>query len=82
MKRLCPSITAFPWKRFGNHDCTVNVEIPADRVSAVSLQCIERVNRVALGLTHLLSVLILDMPQNDNILVRRLVKIRVEIANR
>ena len=54
--------------------CTVDIEIPADRVCAVSLQCIERINRIALGLTHLLSVLILDMPQNDNILVRRLVK--------
>ena len=53
---------------------TVGVEIPTDRVRAVFSQCFKRIDRIALTLTHLLSVLILNMAQNDNVLIRRLVE--------
>ena len=54
--------------------CGVAVEVPADCICAVFVQGIHRINRVTLGLTHLLSVLILYVTKHDNILVRRLVK--------
>ena len=46
----------------------VDVEIPADRVGAVGLQRLKGVNRVALGFTHLLAVLVLHMSQHNDIL--------------
>ena len=52
----------------------VDVEIPADGIGAKFLQGIEGVYRIALGFTHLLTLFILDMSQNDNILVRCFVK--------
>ena len=52
----------------------IRVEIPADRIGAVLVQRFHRVNRVALGLTHLLAVLILYMAEHDDISVRCLVE--------
>ena len=54
--------------------CRVDVEVPADRIGAVLLQCIKRIYGVALGLTHLLAVLILYVSQYDNVLIARAVK--------
>ena len=54
--------------------CRINIEIPADRIRPVSLQRLERIHRIALGLAHLLAVLVLYMPQHDDILKRRAVK--------
>ena len=52
----------------------VRVEVPADGVGAVGVQGIHRVDGVALGLRHLLTVLILDMAEDDDVLVRSLVE--------
>ena len=52
----------------------VDVEIPADRIGAVFLQGVKGVDGIALGLAHLLAVLILDMAEDDDILIGRLVK--------
>ena len=52
----------------------VHVEIPADSVRAVFLQSLEGIYRVSFGFTHFLAVLILHMAQNDNVLIRSLVK--------
>ena len=54
--------------------CGVAVEVPADRICTIFVQGIHRIYRVTLGLTHLLSVLILYVTKHDNVLVRRLVK--------
>ena len=54
--------------------CAVDIEVPADRICSVSLQCIERIYRISFGLTHLLTVFILYVTQYDNILVRSLVE--------
>ena len=54
--------------------CGTGVEIPADGICTVGLQCVERIYRIALTLTHLLTVLILYMAHNDNVLVRSLVE--------
>ena len=54
--------------------CTVDVEIPADRISAVSFQSLKRVNCISLGFTHFLSIFILYMTQNDNIFIRSFIK--------
>ena len=54
--------------------CAVDVEVPADRVGTICLQGVERIDSVSFGLTHLLSVLILNVAENDNVLVRRLIK--------
>ena len=54
--------------------CAVDVEVPADRVGTICLQGVKRINGISLGLTHLLSVLILNVTENDNVLVRRLIK--------
>ena len=48
---------------------TVDVEVPSDGICAVFVQCIEWINCISFGLTHLLSVLILNMSQNDYVLV-------------
>ena len=53
---------------------TVLVKIPADRIRAVTSQRVHRFYRVALGLRHLLSVLILHMPEHDDVPIRTLVK--------
>ena len=47
----------------------VRVEIPANRVRAVGVERVERVNGVALGLRHLLTVLILNVAEDENILI-------------
>ena len=54
--------------------CAVDVEVPTDRVGTICLQGVKRIDSVSFGLTHLLSVLILNVTENDNILVRRLIK--------
>ena len=54
--------------------CAVDVEVPADRVGTICLQGVKRIDSVSFGLTHLLSVLILNVAENDNVLVRRLIK--------
>ena len=54
--------------------CGVRVEEPADGVSAVLLERIHRVDCIALRLTHLLSVFILNMAQYEDVLVRCLIK--------
>ena len=54
--------------------CTIDIEIPADRICAVFFKCIKRIHCISLRLTHLLTVFILYMSKDDNILIRRLVK--------
>ena len=54
--------------------CTVDVEIPADRICSVSFQSLKRVNCISFGFTHFLSVFILYMTQNDNIFIRSFIK--------
>ena len=54
--------------------CTVDVEVPADRISTVGLQCIKRIYCISFGFAHLLTVLILNMSEHDNILIRALVE--------
>ena len=49
--------------------CTVDVEIPADCICSVSLQCLKRIDRISLGLAHLLSVLILYVTKHNNVFV-------------
>ena len=46
----------------------IDIEIPADRVGAVGLQRLKGIDRVALGFTHLLAVLVLHMSQHNDIL--------------
>ena len=58
----------------GEPGCGVGVEIPSDGICAVFLECIERINRVALGLTHLLTVLVKYKTEYDYVLVRCLVE--------
>ena len=53
---------------------TVNIEIPADRICSVRLQSFKRIYRISLGFTHLLAIFILHMAQNNNILIRSLIK--------
>ena len=52
----------------------VRIEVPADGVRAVVAQSIKRIDGIALGLAHLLTVLVLHVPQHDDIFVRRLVE--------
>ena len=52
----------------------VGVEIPANRVRTVGVERVERVNGVALGLRHLLSVLILNVAENKNVFIGRSVE--------
>ena len=52
----------------------VLIEVPADRVRAVPSERIHRVNGVALGLAHLLSVFILHMAEHNDIPIGALVK--------
>ena len=54
--------------------CGVRIEEPADGVGAMLLERIHRVDCIALRLTHLLSVLVLDMAQYEDVLVRCLIK--------
>ena len=65
---------SLPVETVGQPGCGIAVEIPADRICAIFLQSIKRIYRISLGLTHLLSVLILHVTQHDNILVRRFSK--------
>ncbi len=53
---------------------TVFVEIPTDGICTVLAEGIHRIYGVALGLAHLLAVLVLNMAQNDNVLVGGIVK--------
>ena len=52
----------------------VDIEVPADRICTILSQCFKRIYCISLGLGHLLSVLILNMSQHDNIFIRSLVK--------
>ena len=52
----------------------VGVEVPTDCIRAELVECIERIYCVTLGLGHLLTVLILYMAQNDDVLIRSLVE--------
>ena len=54
--------------------CAVLVEIPADGVSAVLLQCLHRIDGIALRLRHLAAFLVLDVAEDDDIAVRCLVE--------
>ncbi len=54
--------------------CGIDVKIPADGICAIRFKCFERIYRISFGLTHLLTVLILYMSENDNIFIRSLVK--------
>ena len=58
----------------GKPGCGVGVEVPADSVCTVCLESLKGVNGVALGLRHLLSVLIEDVSEDENVLVGRAVK--------
>ena len=53
---------------------TVDIEIPADCICSVGFQCLKRINGISFGLTHLLTVFILHMAKNDNILIWCLIK--------
>ena len=52
----------------------VDVEVPADRVRAVFLQRVKGIHCISFGLAHFLAVFILNMAQNNNIFIRRLVE--------
>ena len=54
--------------------CAVLIEVPADRIRTVLPQRIHRIDGVALRLRHLSAVLVLHMAEDDDVLVRRLVK--------
>ena len=54
--------------------CRVDVEVPADRICAVSFQRVEGIHGIPLTLAHLLAILILHVAQNDYVLVRCLVE--------
>ena len=49
---------------------TVLVEVPAYAVCAVRIKSLERVHGVALGLAHLLAVLVKNEPEHDDVLIR------------
>ena len=53
---------------------TVDIEVPADRICTVFLKCIERINCISFGFTHLLAIFILYVSKNDNILIWSLVE--------
>ena len=52
----------------------VRVEVPADGVGTVGVQRFHRVDGIALGLGHLLAVFVLDVAEDDDVLVWRLVE--------
>ena len=52
----------------------VGVEIPADSVCAVLFKRLKGVDRITLGLGHLLSVLVENVAENENVLVGRAIK--------
>ena len=54
--------------------CGVNVEVPADRVRAISSQRLKRIYRVPFRLAHLLSLLILNMPKHNDIFKTGIIK--------
>ena len=54
--------------------CAVLVEIPADGIGAMLLQCFHRVDGIALRLRHLAAFLVLDVAEDDDIAVRCLVE--------
>ena len=58
----------------GQPGSAVDVKIPADSICSIGFQSIKRIYGISFGLTHLLSVFILYMPQNNNIPIRSLVK--------
>ena len=58
----------------GQPGCGIDIEIPADRIRAVGFQRFKGIHRIALALAHLLTVLILHMPQHDHVLKGRAVK--------
>ena len=54
--------------------CGVHDKVPADRIRPVLGKGFHRIHRIALGLAHLLSVLVLDKAEHDDILKARLVE--------
>ena len=52
----------------------VLIEIPADGVCAMLAERLHRIDGVALRLRHLMAVLVLDMAEHDDVLVRGLVE--------
>ena len=53
---------------------TGGIEVPADAVGTVGVQRIKRIYGISFGFTHLLTVLILYMTHNDNVLERSFVE--------
>ncbi len=54
--------------------CAVYIEIPAYRVGAVFLQRVERIHGVPLRFAHLLPILVLHVPEHQDVFVRGTVK--------
>ena len=54
--------------------CAVLIEVPADRVRPMPAERIHWVNSVALGLAHLLSVLVLHMTEHNDVAIGALIK--------
>ena len=52
----------------------VRVEIPADSVRTVGFKSLKRINGVALGLAHLLSVFVLNVTEDDDVFERSFVE--------
>ena len=48
---------------------TIFVEVPTNSISTMLIKGIHRVNGIALGLTHLLAVFILNVTQNNYVLI-------------
>ena len=64
----------FAVKPLRNPRRTARVEIPADRVCTVGRERLKRVYRISFGFAHLLSVLVLHMSHDNDILKRSLVE--------
>ena len=69
MNFLSPA-TVLPAKRLGAPRSTAGVEVPADRIGTVGLQCVKRIYRISFGFTHLLSVSHPVQTKNDNVLMQ------------
>ena len=58
----------------GQPGCGIDIKIPADGIRPIGSQGLKGIHGIALGLAHLLSVLILHVAQHNHILIGRLVK--------
>ena len=67
LHRIVGEAVRQPWR-------TILIEVPANRIRTVTAQGIHRLDGVALGLAHLLPVLVLHMTEDDDVSVRALVK--------